>query len=74
MAQLSNETLTELLQELKTDIKEGFAGVHKRQDKTNGNVISNKSEIENLKRWRAYLSGAFVVASFVLGFVINHVF
>lgn len=70
----SNETLTALLDELKNDIKSGFEGIHKRQDKTNGNIISNKSEIDRLKLWRSSLIGVWSVVSVIIAFLASKVF
>jgi len=46
MSEYSNETLTELLKNLDKKIDEGFIGVHKRQDTTNGKVLGNRSWID----------------------------
>ena len=37
----TNKELRLMLRQLKEQIVDGFEGVHKRQDQTNGNVIKN---------------------------------
>lgn len=40
---------------LKGEVKTGFAGVHARQDKTNGNVTENRTRINTLEQQMAGL-------------------
>lgn len=72
------ENLTVNLAELATTVKEGFVGVHARQDKTNGNVIRHDMEITELKS-SVGIANKFVVGIIsatlltVLGLVLSHV-
>ena len=68
MSNYSNETLTALLKELKEEIEQGFTGVHKRQDHTNGCISENRSEINKLKVWRGFMTGGITIIAFLLGF------
>ena len=47
-------------------IKEGFKGIHDRQDKTNGHVADNATCIGDLKIWKARLVGGFIVTNILL--------
>jgi hypothetical protein len=42
------QTLADNLGSLATSVKEGFEGVHARQDKTNGKVITANEDINSL--------------------------
>jgi len=39
------------IDDLKKSIVEGFAGVHARQDQTNGKVLKNTQDITDLQTW-----------------------
>lgn len=54
------------LTDLKSDMKEGFAGVFKRQDKTNGHVAEAQRDIASLKLWRAYITGGLSVVTLIM--------
>lgn len=54
------------IEELTKEMKDGFAGVHDRQDKTNGNVIKAKEDIAELKRDRAFMRGVIATILTVL--------
>ena len=41
MANPSNDVIVERIENLRKLVEDGFRGVHKRQDKTNGNVKRN---------------------------------
>lgn len=62
MSNYSNETLTALLKDIRSDMKEGFNGIHERQDTTNGNVKENTA-------YRLKATGGFTVLKFILSFV-----
>jgi len=49
MATKSNEVLLEKLDNLALRMEEGFSGVHKRQDTTNGKVLKNATDVNQLK-------------------------
>jgi len=49
MSKLSNDVLLEKIANLSEKIEEGFAGIHERQDITNGKVIKNTVFRERLK-------------------------
>jgi hypothetical protein len=49
------------IEDLQKTMESGFRGVHKRQDTTNGNVIKNRAEIEELKKWRSFIMGGLAV-------------
>jgi len=65
----SNNELHQMLADLKEMVKEGFKGVHARQDKTNGNVESNtKFKYETkaqLRVWK-WITGFIGVEGFIL--------
>ena len=46
-------------------IKTGFDGVHKRQDRTNGNITKNDNRITKLETWKFKLIGAFIVTNII---------
>lgn len=39
-------------------IEDGFKGIHKRQDKTNGNVLRNRDAITKVQLWKAKMIGS----------------
>lgn len=47
-------------------IKDGFKGVHDRQDKTNGNVTKNCGEISDLKGFKNRVLGALIIINVIL--------
>ena len=47
------------IDDLRIETREGFNGVHARQDKTNGNVIANTM-------WRLLVTGGFIVTNVIL--------
>lgn len=66
MSEYSNETLTALLKELENKIDNGFSGVHKRQDKTNGNIIENRERIEKIENWKSFIMGGMTLLSILV--------
>lgn len=70
MPEYSNETLTALVEGIDKKIDEGFDGVHKRQDKTNGNIVENRKSITSLKVWRGFITGGLTILSIAIGYLI----
>ena len=59
MSNLTNETLTEIMKEVREDVRE----IKTQTQKTNGRVNS-------LEVWRGYITGGIAILSFVLGFIL----
>lgn len=59
MSNFSTETLTEIVKEIREDVKE----IVIQTQKTNGRVNS-------LEIWRGFITGGLAVISFVLGYLI----
>ena len=73
MLEYTNQTLGVLIEKLDEKIVNGFKGVHERQDKTNGNVMSNSKKISKLENWRWYLVGGGSVVLFGFTIVLKYV-
>ena len=58
MAEIEQALNKKDIENLTDAVKEGFEGVHARQDKTNGNVDKNT-------KWRIYMTGGLALASMV---------
>lgn len=74
----SNNEIHLMIKSLTKKVDEGFAGIHARQDKTNGNIHENRCEIDKLKVWRGYITGGvailtFVVATFLLPILLKFI-
>lgn len=77
MEEYTNRELGIMLENLCKEVKDGFKGVHDRQDKTNGNVIANKRDIQKNTDWRNKVLGALLVTQvmvipLVLAALIEH--
>lgn len=59
----SNETLEEMLRNLTTKVEEGFDGVHKRQDYTNGKVSANTEHRIKMESALSVYKGLFGLLS-----------
>lgn len=59
MSNFSTETLTEIVKEIREDVKE----IVTQTKRTNGRVNS-------LEVWRGFITGGLAVLSFVIGYVI----
>lgn len=55
----SNQTLGVMIDRVEQKLENGFKGVHKRQDTTNGRV-------RNLEKWKYTVVGGFVVISIII--------
>lgn len=65
----NNETLLSKLENLSDNIKDGFEGVHTRQDKTNGNVIKNtehRIKVESALSIYKWLFGALGIGNIAI--------
>ena len=60
-APYKNREIDGKLGELKKQIRDGFDGVHKRQDITNGRIDKNAQNIDGLMRWKSFIGGAVAV-------------
>lgn len=47
-------------------IKDGFKGIHKRQDTTNGQVAKHAEKISKLQQWRTFIMGGLAVVVAIL--------
>lgn len=50
MEQISLDVLAEQIKNLTQKVEEGFAGIHERQNNTNGNIVRNASCINELQK------------------------
>lgn len=66
MEQYTNGELGLLIKALTEKVEDGFNGVHARQDRTNGNVINNRTDIDTLKDWRSKVLGALIITQLML--------
>jgi len=69
MSKLSNDVLLEKIANLSKKIEEGFAGVHERQDITNGKVIKNTVFRERVETLEVERSRFQENIKWVLGFI-----
>lgn len=77
---LSNEVEDALqrrdIEELTKEVREGFAGVHERQNVTNGKVLKATDDIINLKNDMSFYKGGLAVLTIlvvpVLIYIITH--
>ena len=47
-------------------IKEGFKGVHERQDKTNGKVLNAEKDIKEINKFKNKSLGAMIIINVIL--------
>lgn len=66
MEEYTNRELCLLLKGLEEQIKNGFKGVHDRQDKTNGSVISNRLDIDRNKGYINRMIGALIISQVIV--------
>jgi hypothetical protein len=71
MDEYTNRELGILIEKLSEKIDDGFKGVHDRQDKTNGHVSDNVTNISSLQNWRWYIIGCGSAVLFVIGLVLK---
>ena len=57
--QTYRKSISDSLERIERDMKSGFEGIYKRQDKTNGSVSS-------LKVWRGYITGGLAILTVVV--------
>jgi len=66
MEEYTNRELGLLMKNITEKIDDGFKGVHERQDTTNGNVMRNRTDIDELKYWRWYMMGGLTLIGFLI--------
>jgi len=70
------DDLNKGLLDLAAEMKEGFQGVHDRQDYTNGKVTRASEDIVELKNWQSFFKGGLAVLTVlvvpVLIYIITH--
>ena len=66
MEEYTNRELGIMLKNLTKQIKDGFSGIHTRQDLTNGNVKTNSENITRMKIWRAKIIGALIIMNIII--------
>ena len=66
MEEYTNRELGIVLKNLTKKIDDGFAGVHTRQDLTNGRIQSAENNINKLNGWRKYITGGLTILTVVM--------
>lgn len=69
----TNGELAIMIANVKGMIEQGFAGVHERQDRTNGRIMKAENKINKLENWRWYLVGGGSVILFCFGIAIKFI-
>ena len=62
MQEYTNNELKILMENLDKTVVDGFRGVHKRQDVTNGKVVTNTE-------WRLKSEGSITVIKYIVGLI-----
>ena len=74
MDKYSNNVIYEKVVALTDKVNEGFKGMHKRQDKTNGNIEDNRTDIGKLKVWRGVITGGLIIIMIIVIPLVIYVF
>lgn len=56
--------------ELGIMMRNGFKGVHKRQDITNGRIKEAEDDVSELREWKKYIMGGLAVLLFIFSLLI----
>lgn len=69
MSNKSIEVIAERLKNLDDNVKEGFNGVHARQDKTNGRIERVENRTVNLETFQTQVSTSLSIFKWLFGFL-----
>lgn len=62
------------IEDLTKEMREGFAGMHARQDTTNGKVLKAAEEIVELKNWKSFTQGGLAILALMVVPILIYLF